>query len=138
MTALPSPRDSNQGNIFLSREALERDHRDGTIEISAVSTPLPLYLTALVPRLIKQAEPAPGQEEDAFQGANLLRKAYHALYQDNDLDVVRASALSFVDEFSMVQQLPAAAQFCWHGEHIRLKQQLIWAVAEWQPIAGLA
>ena len=71
--------DSNQSNIFLSREALERD---GTIEISAVidwqhTAVIPLYLTALIPQYIEQAEPAPGQDEQKFlKEQAYLRKAY--------------------------------------------------------------
>ncbi|EDR13224.1 uncharacterized protein LACBIDRAFT_292455 [Laccaria bicolor S238N-H82] len=132
-------RDSNQGNIFLSREALERD---GTIEISAVidwqhTAVLPLYLTALIPRFIEQVEPAPGQaEEDLRKETAYLRKAYHALYQDTGLDVVWASALSFGDKFSMAQQLPSAAQFCWHGGYVKLKRLLIRAATEWDSIVG--
>lgn len=132
-------RDSNQGNIFLSREALERD---GTIEISAVidwqhTAVLPLYLTALIPRFIEQVEPAPGQaEEDLRKETAYLRKAYHALYQDTGLDVVWASALSFGDKFSMAQQLPSAAQFCWHGGYVKLKRLLIRAATEWDKIVG--
>ncbi|KAF7767888.1 hypothetical protein Agabi119p4_7131 [Agaricus bisporus var. burnettii] len=132
-------RDSNQGNIFLSREALERD---GTIEISAVidwqhTAILPLYLTALVPRFIEQAELSPGQtEEELLKEKAYLRKAYHALYQDTGYDVVWASSLSFGDKFSMSQQLPAAAQFCWHGGYVKLNRLLIRAAAEWEHIVG--
>ncbi|KAF8894381.1 hypothetical protein CPB84DRAFT_1782912 [Gymnopilus junonius] len=132
-------RDSNQGNIFLSREALEHD---GTIEISAVidwqhTAVLPLYLTALIPRFIEEAEPAPGQAEEEFlKEKAYLRKAYHALYHDTEYDVVWASSLSFEGRFSMDQQLPAAAQFCWHGGYVKLKQLLICAAAEWEDIVG--
>ncbi|KAJ2914044.1 hypothetical protein MD484_g6366, partial [Candolleomyces efflorescens] len=132
-------RDSNQGNIFLSREALDRD---GTIEITAVidwqhTAVLPLYLTALIPRFIEQAEPAPGQaEEELLKEKAYLRKAYHALYQETGIDVVWASSLSFGDRFSMAQQLPSAAQYCWHGGNVKLKRLLIRAVAEWEKIVG--
>lgn len=116
--------------------------RDGTIEISAVidwqhTAVLPLYLTALIPRFIEQAEPAPGQaEEDFWKQTAYLRKAYHALYQDTGLDVVWASSLSFGDKFSMAQQLPSAAQFCWHGGYVKLKRLLIRAATEWDNIVG--
>ncbi|PSR74469.1 hypothetical protein PHLCEN_2v9816 [Hermanssonia centrifuga] len=132
-------RDSNQGNIFLSREALERD---GTIEISAVidwqhTAVLPLYLTALIPRFIEQAEPAFAQAEEEFlKEKAYLRKAYHALYQETELDIVWASSLSFGGKFSMSQQLPSAAQFCWHGGYVKLRRLLIRTAREWENIVG--
>ncbi|KAH6912783.1 hypothetical protein BKA70DRAFT_1370267 [Coprinopsis sp. MPI-PUGE-AT-0042] len=132
-------RDSNQGNIFLSREALDRD---GTIEISAVidwqhATVLPLYLTAFIPRFIEEAKPAPGQAEEEFlKEWAYLRKAYHALYQETGLDVVWASSLFFGGKFSMSQQLPAAVQFCWHGGNVKLKRLLMRTATEWEQIVG--
>ena len=36
----------------------------------------------------------------------------------------------------MAQQLPGAAQFCWHGGYVRLKRQLIRAAEEWEAIVG--
>ncbi|KAF9480667.1 hypothetical protein BDN70DRAFT_920410 [Pholiota conissans] len=132
-------RDSNQGNIFLSREALERD---GTIELSAVidwqhTAVLPLYLTSFIPRFIQEAGPAPGQAEEIFMKEKAyLRKAYHALYHDTGYDVVWASALLFED-VSITQQLPSAAQFCWHGGYVKLKQLLQRVAAEWEDLVGL-
>lgn len=126
--------DSNQGNIFISRSALERD---GTIQITSVidwqhTAVLPLYLTAHIPRFIEQAEPAPEQSEDVLQKEKAyLRKAYHALYQETGLDVVWASSLSFGGKFPMAQQMPAAAQFCWHGGYVKLKRLLISVAEEW-------
>ena len=114
--------------------------RDGTVEISAVidwqhTAILPLYLTALIPQYIEAAEPALGQdEEELLKEKVYLRKAYHALYQDTELDVVWASALSFGKKFSMAQQLPASAQFCWHGGFVKLKTLLIRTSAEWENI----
>lgn len=137
----PTLRDSNQGNIFLSSEALERD---GTVEISRIidwqhTTILPLYLISLIPQFIEQAEAAVGQtDEELLKEKVHLRKAYHALYQDTGLDIVWASALSFGEKFLMSQQLPASAQFCWHGGFVKLKQLVIRTSVEWENIVGPA
>ncbi|KAF8991797.1 hypothetical protein BDQ17DRAFT_1392929 [Cyathus striatus] len=107
--------DSNQGNIFLSHEAFERD---GTVEISAV---IDWQNTA---------------EEALLKEKAYLHKAYHVLYLETDLDIVWASALSFDGKYTMAQQLPSAAQFCWHGGYPKLKQLLIRTMVEWEAIAG--
>ncbi|KAF8999535.1 hypothetical protein BDQ17DRAFT_1360896 [Cyathus striatus] len=132
-------RDSNQGNIFLSREAFERD---GTMEISAIidwqhTAVLPLYLTALISSFIELADRAPGQEKGAFfEERAYLHKAYRVLYQETDLDIAWASALSFDGKVTMAQQLPSAAQYCWHGGYPKLKRRLIRTMVEWEAIAG--
>ncbi|KAF8992087.1 hypothetical protein BDQ17DRAFT_1546624 [Cyathus striatus] len=132
-------RDSNQGSIFLSREAFESDV---TVEISAVidwqhTAVLPLYLTVLIPSFIQVPEPAPDQEEDAFlKEQAYLHKAYHTLYRETELDIVLASALSFDGKVTTAQQLPSAAQYCWHGSNPILKQQLIRVMVNWEGIAG--
>ncbi|KAF8992073.1 hypothetical protein BDQ17DRAFT_1254288, partial [Cyathus striatus] len=131
--------DSNQTNIFLSREAYERD---GTMEISAVidwqnTAVHPLYIAALIPYFIEEAEPASDQKKDAFlKEQAYLRKAYHALYQETELDIVWASALSFGEKVNMAQQLPTAVQYCWHGSYRKLKRLLIRTMVEWEAIAG--
>ncbi|KAF5336381.1 hypothetical protein D9611_006553 [Ephemerocybe angulata] len=133
--------DSNPCNIFLSREAFERD---GTVEISAVidwqhTAVLPLYVTALFPRFITDAERPPVQELEALEKEQAyLRKAYYEFYHDANIDRVWASALSFPDKWTMDQLLPIAAQQCWHGGYPRLKRELIYAVKEWKTVADTA
>ncbi|KAF6752779.1 hypothetical protein DFP72DRAFT_903590 [Ephemerocybe angulata] len=130
--------DSNPGNIFLSREAFERD---GTVEISAVidwqhTAILPLYLTAHIPRFINSANPEPGQKEEDFEKEQAyLQKAYHALYFETNKDVVWASALALNGNVNMTQRLPRTAQVCWASGYPYLKRQLVRTMLEWQQIA---
>ncbi|PPQ90887.1 hypothetical protein CVT25_007357 [Psilocybe cyanescens] len=78
--------------------------RRGTVEIYTITDwqHTAVLLLYLIPHFIEDAEPALGQEDDAFfkEQAYML-KAYHALYQETAIDVVWASGLSFGDRFTM-------------------------------------
>ncbi|EFI26861.1 protein kinase subdomain-containing protein PKL/CAK/Fmp29 [Coprinopsis cinerea okayama7 len=132
---------SHQNNIFLSREALERD---GTIQISAVidwqhTAVLPLYLTTFIPQFIQLAIPAPGQPQEQFtKEIAYLRKAYHALYYETGGDVDWATiVMSEIDgSFPLSQTVPAGAERCWHRGYANLKKRLIDIGTRWVQLIG--
>lgn len=93
----------------------------------------------MIPNFIEGAEPEPDQEQAAFlKEQAYLRKAYYALYQETEVDIVWASALSFGGKTNMSQRLPTAASFCWYGGYVKLKRLLIRAAAEWEALRGMA
>ncbi|KZV84552.1 hypothetical protein EXIGLDRAFT_727045 [Exidia glandulosa HHB12029] len=130
--------DSNWTNIFLSREALDR----GEIEISGVidwqhTAILPLYMQAQIPVFLSDAVPAPGQDWDEFRKErDYLIKAYHALYFETGVDVVWASVLTFGENRTFAQDMPALAASCWRVGYVPLKRRLIRVFEDWENIGG--
>ncbi|KAF5319171.1 hypothetical protein D9619_008839 [Psilocybe cf. subviscida] len=119
------------------REALMR----GTVEISAVidwqhTVVLPLYLTSFVPRFVDYASALPGQDEAEFAKEQAyLRKTYHTMYADANINTVWAAALAHQGQANMSQLMPEAARICWHGGYTVLKQQMVEAALDWKYIA---
>lgn len=130
--------DSNSGNIFLSREALDR----GEVEISGVidwqhTAILPLYWQAQIPLFIRDTAPAPGQDRDEFRREkDYLIKAYHALYFETSVDIVWASALTFGEKRTFSQDLPLLSASCWHFGYVPLKRRLIRVFEDWENVGG--
>ncbi|KAF5314284.1 hypothetical protein D9619_011847 [Psilocybe cf. subviscida] len=128
--------DSNSGNIFLSKDALDRD---GSIEISAVidwqhTAVLPLYLCVTLPVFVDSATPAPRQDQElSLKEQDHLRMAYRMLYSKTGWDDTWASALALtLDHGSTSMQLPLTAQGCWHGGYVKVKKTLIDVARNWK------
>ncbi|KAG2016480.1 protein kinase subdomain-containing protein PKL/CAK/Fmp29 [Coprinopsis cinerea AmutBmut pab1-1] len=133
-------RDSHHTNIFLSKDALDRD---GSIQISSIidwqhTAVLPLYLTAFAPQFIQQRLFFPGKPKEEVERENAyLHKAYYMLYNDTKLDTVWASLVNPESPGRhMSEQLPGIAQFCWHGGFATLKLDLITAANHWEELVG--
>ncbi|KAF9472691.1 hypothetical protein BDN70DRAFT_900340 [Pholiota conissans] len=67
-------RNSNQGNIFLSREVLKAMEPSKFWQSLIGNIFLPLYLTSIIPRVIGEVEPAPEQAEEFFSEKKYLRR----------------------------------------------------------------
>ncbi|KZV99171.1 hypothetical protein EXIGLDRAFT_668875 [Exidia glandulosa HHB12029] len=129
--------DAHSGNIFLSREALDR----GNIEISAVIdwqqiALLPLYLQAQIPLFIDALGPPEQDPAETKREQEHLRKLYHALYFRTDTDVTWASALQLEQPRIFAKNLPAFARGCWDGGYVLLKEALVDVANDWSQIAG--
>lgn len=126
--------DSNAGNIFISKEALDCD---GSVEISAVidwqhTAVLPSYLCTSLPIFVEAATPAPGQDQELFlKEQNHLRMAYRTLYSQTGWDDTWASVLTH-GRMSRNIELPVMAQNCWHGGYVKLKKILIDVARNWK------